>query len=328
VWFLSDGIGIVVVAPLIIELSRALREPPSRRETIEGAVVLTLLALISTYVYAHPTQSWISFDPDAFALPLLLWLTARWPPPFAIAGAFLVSTAATTTTLFGVGHLSDVGLSILERVHGVQTTVMLVTVFTLVLVALFAERRQSEETLKQSKNRLQLALDGAELGAFSVNFITNRLECDARTALLHGHNAPPATIKESWRFVHRDDLVQIDTTMVEACRRGGAWNAEYRVLHPPDHIYAGEMRWVAVEASIVRNPQGAAVGLLGIARVVIGLSTMADMFLLLHAHHCRPVTPQIEKWLGLSEVTNRCSFLLQCECLARSHPPACGRRCL
>jgi hypothetical protein len=53
----------------------------------------------------------------------------------------------TTTTLIGIGHLSDVGLSIIERVHGVQTTVMLVTVFTLVLVALFAERRQSEETL-------------------------------------------------------------------------------------------------------------------------------------------------------------------------------------
>src|SRR5262245_51201390 len=211
VWFLSDGIGIVVVAPLLIEFSRALRELPSRRETIEGAVVLTLLALISTYVYSHPTQSWISFDPDAFALPLLLWLAARWPPPFAITGAFLVSVAAMTTTLFGIGHLSDVGLSIIERVHGVQTTVMMVTVFTLVLVALFAERRQSEETLKQSKNRLQLALDGAELGAFSANLITSRLECDARTALLHGHSVPPATIKDSRRFIHRNDLVQIDT---------------------------------------------------------------------------------------------------------------------
>src|SRR5215475_1866095 len=43
VWFLSDGIGIVLIAPLIIEFSRALRKLPSRRETIEGAVVLTLL---------------------------------------------------------------------------------------------------------------------------------------------------------------------------------------------------------------------------------------------------------------------------------------------
>jgi len=266
VWFLSDGIGIVVIAPLIIEYSRALHEPPSRRETIEGAVVLTLLALISTFVFSHPTQSWISFDPDAFALPLLLWLAARWPPPFAITGAFLVSVAATTTTLFGIGHLSDVGLSIIERVHGVQTTVMMVTVFTLVLVALFAERRQSEETLKQSKNRLQLALDGAELGAFSANLIASRLECDARTALLHGHNVPPVTITELRRFVHRDDLMQVDAAMVEACCRGGTWNAEYRVLHPFGHVYAGETRWLAVEASIARDPQGAPIGFLGIAR--------------------------------------------------------------
>src|SRR5215471_16983834 len=148
----------------------------------------------------------------------------------------------------------------------VQTTVMMVTVFTLVLVSLFAERRQSEETLKQSKNRLQLALDGAELGAFSANLIASRLECDARTALLHGHNAPPATITELRRFVHPDDLMQVEAAMVEACRRGGTWNAEYRVLHPFGHVYAGETRWLAVEASIVRDPQGTAIGFLGIAR--------------------------------------------------------------
>jgi PAS domain S-box-containing protein len=251
---------------LLSEFSRALRELPSRRETVEGAVVLTLLVLISTYVYAHPTISWISFDPDAFAFPLLLWLAARWPPTFAVTGAFLVSVAAMVTTIFGVGHLSDVGLSTIERVHGVQTTVMSITVFTLVLVALFAERRRSEETLKQSKDRLQLALDGAELGTFSASLTTKQFECDTRTALLHGHNVPPATIRESRRFVYRDDLVQIDTAMAEACRSGGSWNAEYRVLHPADHQYAGETRWVKIEASVMRDPHGAPSGLLGITR--------------------------------------------------------------
>src|SRR5262245_7837592 len=44
VWFLSNGIGIVVVAPLVIELARAWREPPSRREMTEGAMVLVLAA--------------------------------------------------------------------------------------------------------------------------------------------------------------------------------------------------------------------------------------------------------------------------------------------
>ena len=34
-------------------------------------------------------------------------------------------------------------------------------------------------------------------------------------------------------------------------RTGGVWNAEYRVVHPPNHPHAGETRWVAVEGSIV-----------------------------------------------------------------------------
>jgi len=196
VWVLSDGVGIVVVAPLIIELREALVEPPSPRETIEGVAVLTFLGSLAIYVFAHPTESWISFDPDAFILPLLLWLAARWPPPFAIAGAFVVSAAAIATTIFGIGHLSDV-LPVIQRVHGVQMTVVMVTLFTLVFVALFMERRDSEETLKQSKDRLHLALDGAELGAFSANLVTGQFECDVRTALMHGHNASPTSIKGS-----------------------------------------------------------------------------------------------------------------------------------
>ena len=153
VWLLSDGLGIVVVAPLIIELRRALVDPPSRRDTIESAAVLTALSLLAMYVYTHPTESWISFDPDAFILPLLLWLAARWPPPFAIAGAFVVSAAAMATTIFGMGHLSDV-LPVTERLHGVQTTVMMITVFTLVFVALFAQRRESEAQLGKKNSAL------------------------------------------------------------------------------------------------------------------------------------------------------------------------------
>jgi PAS domain S-box-containing protein len=264
VWLLSDGVGIVVVAPLLIESARILGKLPSRREAIEGAAVVALLALIATSAFARPTESWVSFDPDAFALPFLIWLAARWPPLFAIAGAFLVSAVAMVTTLFGIGHLSDV-LPATERVHGVQTTVTMITVFALILVALFAERRRSEETAKQSKDRLQLALAGAELGALSANLVTGQLECDARAAQIHGHNLPPMTLREIRRFVHRGDLARIDAAMAQASG-SGAWNAEYRVIYPADHIFAGETRWITVEASVVRDPQGTPLRLLGVTR--------------------------------------------------------------
>jgi len=45
-WFLSDGLGAVVVAPLVIGLGQLWRERPSRDEWIEGLGVLALLSLI------------------------------------------------------------------------------------------------------------------------------------------------------------------------------------------------------------------------------------------------------------------------------------------
>jgi PAS domain S-box-containing protein len=147
----------------------------------------------------------------------------------------------------------------LERVKGAQVAVTMVTAYTLVLVALFTERRQSELALK-------MALDGAKLGPFSADLATGHLRCDLRAARMHGHTAPPATIKESRRFVHRDDLIRIDAALAKARCTGGVWNAEYRVLHPPNHPNAGETHWVAVEGSIVYDSQGVPKGLLGVTR--------------------------------------------------------------
>ena len=44
-WFLSDAIGIVTVAPLLIGLVSALRDPPRHHEISEGAAMLVLLII-------------------------------------------------------------------------------------------------------------------------------------------------------------------------------------------------------------------------------------------------------------------------------------------
>ena len=146
-WFLSDGIGIVMVTPLVIALGRVWSEQPSRGELIEGTGVLALVTLTSFYVVTHPTESWLSFSPGAVVLPLLLWLTTRCPPAFPIAGAFVASIAMVYATTFGLGRFGDAGVPIMERVKGAQVAITMVTIFTLVLAALFAERRSREAKL-------------------------------------------------------------------------------------------------------------------------------------------------------------------------------------
>src|SRR5262249_22524326 len=246
-----------VVAPLVIGLGQLWRERPSAGELTTGLGLLAIMALVATHVARHPTDSWLSFSPGCVELPLLLWMAARYRPTFAIAAAFVLSTTVICATIFGIGHFGDASIPFTERVQGAQLTVAMITAFTLILVALFAERRQKEAALR-------LALDGAKLGAFNADFATGHFECDERAAWMHGHKAPPNTIRDVRRFIHRDDRKGINDALAKSPTTGGAWNAEYRVIPPPSHPHAGQTRWVAVESSVVCNSQGIPARVLGV----------------------------------------------------------------
>ncbi len=143
-----------MVAPLVIGFGQAWNKSPSRAKSIEAAGVLSFLALIIWDAVTDPTGSWLSFDPDAVVLPLLLWLVARCEPAFGIAGAFIVSLSVIWATTFGIGHFGDAALPIGERVSGAQVVIVMVTLYTLVLAALFAQRSESEAHLAKKSAAL------------------------------------------------------------------------------------------------------------------------------------------------------------------------------
>jgi PAS domain S-box-containing protein len=266
VWFSAGLLGTVTVAPLLIGLGEAVRQPPRRRELIEGAIALVTLAVLSAFLVSMPQGPWATALPVALVFPVLMWIAVRCRPVFAAAAMLVATLAVVWSATLNRGHFGDASILHADRILAAQTLVLAGTLLALVLAALFSERRQSEAALQKGKERLQLALDGAELGAFSADLATGRLECDARAALIHGHNVLPVTLKESRRFVHPDDLVRVDDALAEAQRNGRIWHAEYRVVPPPDHPHGGETRWIAVESSIVCNPRGTAVSLLGVTR--------------------------------------------------------------
>jgi PAS domain-containing protein len=139
---------------------------------------------------------------------------------------------------------------------------------TLVLAALFAERRHNEATLKDSNDRLQLALEGAELGVWSIDAKTGRFESDPRDRRIHGYclDALPQTLAEARRFIHPDDLPKLDAAFAASMRAGSSCKVEYRLFPRLDGADAGRERWVAVEGTIVVGPAGQPLRWLGITR--------------------------------------------------------------
>src|SRR6185503_6029023 len=235
---------------------------------IEGAMALAILAATSKSVLAMPPGIWATVLPEAMLFPVLLWLAARCPPVYTAAAAFIVAFAIVWVTSFSIGYFGDPSFPIEDRILAAQISMLAATLCSLALAAVFAEMRRHEAALEDSNERLQLALNGAEFGAFSADITTGRVRGDVRVGQHHGHEVPPATIEEVRRFVDPDDLAHMDRAFAAAKRDGGVCKAEYRVVYPPSHPRAGEVRWVAVEGSVVRNAEGRPVRLLGVTRDV------------------------------------------------------------
>jgi signal transduction histidine kinase len=154
-WFASDALGIITVAPLVIGLAVAARDPLARSQFIEGVTALLMLGLMTGIIISLPEQPWQTVVPGALLFPMLLWLAARCRPVFAATGAFLVSMAIVWTTIFGIGHFGDARFPINDRILQAQAVILVVTLGACVLAALFAERRDSEARLARSNMMLE-----------------------------------------------------------------------------------------------------------------------------------------------------------------------------
>jgi signal transduction histidine kinase len=165
-WFASDGIGIIIVAPLVIGLTAAIRRPPPRSELIEGTTALLALAVMTGIAISLPWQAWETVLPVALLFPMLLWVTARCQPVFAAAAAFLVSISFVVTAVFDIGHFGDPGVSYADR--QAQAAILFVAIGAYVLAALFAERRESQARLARANTLLERERDNKLMSAQAI----------------------------------------------------------------------------------------------------------------------------------------------------------------
>ena len=232
-WFASDALGIVTIAPLVIGLASAAREPSAQSETIEGLIALASLIVMSVIVIALPPKPWTTVVPIALLFPVLLWIAARCRPVFAAAAAFIVTLAIVWTTTIGIGHFGDPGLPMADRVLAARAGILAVALCAYVLAALFAERRQHEAALAESEARLQEALTAGAVTTFAWDVGRGSSQRSANAAQILGFD-PRQTFTPSdfLSRVHPDDRERFKALVRGVVPERPAYGVTFRFRRP------------------------------------------------------------------------------------------------
>ena len=253
VWFFSDFIGIVTIAPPIIAAASLRQVAPRLQVSWENILQLTGVVLAAAYFYALPAEYYegLAVSPILVFVPLVLWGAARSQPVLVGSVMTLIVTLVIIgATTMGVGRYGDA----LEagRIVEAQVTILTFTFGALVLMSLVAERQDSEASLRASATQLQLALDASGGGTWVWDAATNRFEADAGYRGLYGFDgAEPIDCKAVLSRVHPDDLEQARPLIDLGLPSEPSGTAEFRIRHP----HRGE-RWLAGRWQTVRDTQG------------------------------------------------------------------------
>jgi PAS domain S-box-containing protein len=132
--------------------------------------------------------------------------------------------------------------------------------FTAVKVDI-TDRRLMEEALRESEERLRLALAAGQMGAWDVDLATDVTRWDRKEFALLGveeGNVTPSSL-EFYRRVHVDDRPLVQESAKKALEETGAFEHEFRVVRPD-----GEIRWLAAKGQVLNDRQGRPVRMVGI----------------------------------------------------------------
>jgi len=158
-WFISDAMGIITVAPLMIGLVSFVRIPTPRLELVEGIMgVAAVAAIVGSIIFLLPEVWWEVVVPVELLFPLVLWLSARCRPVFTSAAIFVISVTLVSALTFNLGHFGKVGHTSGAHIWGAQAGILCVTLCALLLAAVFAERRRHAALVRTVLNTVEDAI--------------------------------------------------------------------------------------------------------------------------------------------------------------------------
>jgi PAS domain S-box-containing protein len=121
-------------------------------------------------------------------------------------------------------------------------------------------RKRAEATLRESEERLSLALQASDAGTWDWDVLTGEIVWSPHLFSLFGIDPGLNASFDTWSTVlHPEDRAAARTRIEEALARHGALYSVYRIIRPD-----GEVRWINSRGKVVYDPAGRPVRMYGI----------------------------------------------------------------
>jgi PAS domain S-box-containing protein len=265
VWWLADGLGILLVTPFIVTWMR--NDPPIQKislaRVMEAIVVLALLTATAWIVFGVRYADLLIVPRPYMLFPLLVWAALRSSQRGATTMQLPLAAIALGSTLLGMGEFPLGGQTRTDRLLLVQMFLSAASLAGLIPAAMFAERKRAEEALEREHALVCTLIDNVPDRIYvkdrASRFLLNNL------AHLQALGA-----KSQDEVIGKTDLDLRPKEIAEQY-----WVDDQRVLESgeplldleePTILPNGKQGWLLTTKVPLRDQQGNISGLVGISR--------------------------------------------------------------
>jgi len=126
-----------------------------------------------------------------------------------------------------------------------------------------SERKQASEALRQSEERLRIAINASQMYTWEWDIQSDRIQRSGRVEEVYGSEVPgwDSCFASFLETIHPEDRKKVQQAVEDACQGTAPYRIDFRVVRS-----TGEVRWLEAQGQVLRDGAARTVRMMGVTQ--------------------------------------------------------------